>query len=83
VHFLTIIDIKVDFIGLLSPVVRPLVNIGKVLGYFRFYHLFILESLSFTKFILSLYLSYYRVASFNLQEGVSLFVELLHLTIPQ
>ena len=73
---------KVDFIGLLSPVVRPLVNISEVLGYFRLYHLSILECLSFAKFVLSLYLSHYGVLPFNLQEGISLFVKLLHLTVP-
>ena len=81
-HFLTILDIKVDLIRLLSPVVRPLVDIGEVLGYFRLNYLSILERLCFAKFILSLYLSYYRVAPFNLEEKISLFVKLLHLTVP-
>jgi hypothetical protein len=82
VHFLTIVDIEVDLTGLLSPVVRSLVNISEILGYFGFYHLSILECLSFTKFILPLHLSYYRVAPSNLQERISLFVKLLHLTVP-
>ena len=81
VNFLVIIDIKIDFTRLLSPVIRPLVNISEVLGYFRFYHLSILECLSFTKFILPLYLSYYRIAPLNLQERISLFVKLFHLTV--
>ena len=81
-HFLTILDIEVDLIRLLSPVVRSLVNIGEVLGYFRLNYLPILERLRFAKFILSLYLSYYRVVPFNLQERISLFVKLLHLTVP-
>jgi hypothetical protein len=66
---------------LLPPVVRPLVNIREVLGYFRFYNLSILECLSFTNLILPLYLSYYRIAPLNLQERISLFVKLLHLTV--
>ena len=81
-HFLTILDIKVDFIGLLSPVVRSPVNVSEVLGYFGFYHLFILERLRFTEFILSLYLSDYRVAPFDLQERIGLFVKFLHLIVP-
>ena len=59
-HFLTILDIKVDLIRFLSLVFRPLVNIGEVLGYFRLDHLSILERLRFAKFVLSLYLSHYQ-----------------------
>jgi len=58
-----------------------LIYIREVLGYFRFYHLSILERLRFTKFIFPLYLSDYRVIPLNLQEGISLTVKLLHLSI--
>ena len=65
-HFLTILDIEVDLIRLLSPVVRPLVDISEVLSYFRLNYLLILECLSFTQLIFPLHLSDYRVVPFNL-----------------
>jgi hypothetical protein len=81
-HLLLPIDIEVDLTWLLPPVVWSFVNLGEVLGDLIIHLSFVLKRLHVTMFVLPLDLCYHRVISPDLEESISLFVELLHLSIP-
>jgi hypothetical protein len=80
-HLLLSVDIKVDLIRLLSPVVRSFINLGEVLGNFIIHLSSILKRLHVTVFILPLDLCHHRVVSSDLEESISLLVKLFHLPI--
>ena len=80
-HLFLSIDIEVDLIWLLSPVVWSLVNLGEVLGDFIIHLISVLKRLHVTMFVLPLDLCYHRVISSDLEESISLLVELFHLSI--
>ena len=81
-HLLLSIDIEVDLIWLLSPVVWSFINLGEVLGDFIIYLSSFLKRLHVTVFILPLDLCYHRDVSSDLEESITLLVKLLHLSIP-
>jgi hypothetical protein len=81
-HFLLPIDIEVDLIWLLPPVVWSFVNLGEVLGDLIIHLSFVLKRLHVTMFVFPLDLCYHRIIPSNLEERVSLLVELLYLPIP-
>ena len=80
-HLFLSIDIKVDLIWLLSPVVWSLINLGEVLGDFIIHLISVLKRLHVTMFVLPLDLCYHRVISSDLEESISLLVKLFHLSI--
>jgi hypothetical protein len=81
-HLLLSVDIEVDLIWLLSPVVWSFINLGEVLGDFIIHLGSVLKRLHVPMFVLPLDLCYHRVVSSDLEESISLLVELLHLSIP-
>ena len=80
-HLLLSVDIKVDLIWLLSPVVWSFINLDEVLGDLIIHHILFLIRLHVTMFVLPLELCYHRVISSDLEERISLLVELFHLSI--
>jgi hypothetical protein len=81
-HLLLSVDIEVDLIWLLSPVVWSFINLGEVLGDFIIHLSSFLKRLHVTVFILPLDLCHHRVVSSDLEESISLLVKLFHLSIP-
>ena len=81
-HLLLSIDIEVDLILLLSPVVWSFIDLGEVLGDFIIHLSSVVKRLHVTMFVLPLDLCYHRIIPPNLEERVSLLVELLYLPIP-
>ena len=80
-HHLLSVNVKVDLIWLLSPVVWSLINLGEVLGDFIVHFNFVLKRLHFAMIVLPLNLCYHRIISSDLEERVSLLVKLFHLPI--
>jgi hypothetical protein len=81
-HLLLSVDIEVDLIWLLSPVVWSFINLGEVLGDLIIHLSFVLKRLHVTMFVLPLDLCHHRVISSDLEESISLLVKLFHLSIP-
>jgi hypothetical protein len=81
-HLLLPVDIEVDLIWLLSPVVWSFIDLGEVLGDLIIYLSSVLKRLHVTLFVLPLDLCYHRVISSDLEESISLLVKLFHLSIP-
>ena len=80
-HLLLSVDIEVDLIWLLSPVVWSFINLGEVLGDFIIHLSSVLKRLHVTVFILPLDLCHHRVVSSDLKESISHLVKLFHLSI--
>ena len=81
-HHLLSVNVKVDLIWLLSPVVWSLINLGEVLGDFIIHFSFVFKRLHVSMIVLPLYLCHHRIISSYLEERVSLLVKLFHLFIP-
>jgi hypothetical protein len=81
-HLLFSVDIEVDLIWLLPPVVWSFIYLGEVLGDLIIHLSFVLKRLHVSMFVLPLDLCYHRIIPPNLKERVSLLVELLYLPIP-
>ena len=81
-HLLLSIDIEIDLIWLLPPVVWSFIYLGEVLGDLIIHLSSVLKRLHVTIFVLPLDLRYHRVISSDLEESISLLVKLLHLSIP-
>ena len=81
-HLFISIDIEVDLIWMLSPVVWSFINLGEVLGNFIIHLISVLKRLHVTVLILPLDLCHHRVISSDLEESISLLVKLFHLSIP-
>jgi hypothetical protein len=65
-HHLLSVDIEVDLIWLLSPVVWSFIDLGEVLGDLIIHLNFVLKRLHVSKFVLSLNLCHHRVISSDL-----------------
>jgi hypothetical protein len=80
-HLLLSVDIEVNLVWLLSPVVWSFIDLGEVLGDLIIHLSFILKRLDVTMFVLPLNLRYHRVIPLNLEERISFLVELFYLPI--